>query len=168
MSADHHQLLRIGALGVKSAALDQHLTAAIAELKPAEQRTVAMPVTLPKPLATGAFFSLVDACEGSERRLDELALPLHDEMRELEMLAEIIVTEKRDGVARARDYLDRLRGNVKKLEATKTPGTGDNGGPPTEPGSAASPPPSSDAPPSPPASSDTPPAPAEPHGDAGA
>lgn len=118
------------------------------------------PVTLPKPRASGLFFSLIDTCEGSERRLDDLALPLADDIRELELRAAFVIGEKRDGIVRAHDYLDRLQGYVKKLEETKTPGTGDNGGPPTEPGSAASPPPSSDAPPSPPASSDTPPAPA--------
>lgn len=117
-----------------------------------------MPPASIKPRAAGAFFSLIDTCEGSERRLDDMALPLADEISELEARAAFVIGEKRDGIVRAHDYLDRLQGYVKKLEETKTPGTGDNGGPPTAPGSAASPPPSSDTPASPPVSSDTPPA----------
>lgn len=110
------------------------------------------PVTLPKPRATGMFFSLVDLCQGSERRLDDLALPLADEILELEQFAAAVIDSKRDDVAKARDYLGRLRGNVEKLEETKLPGAGDNKGPPLAEGSAALPPPSPDATPSPPPS----------------
>lgn len=113
----------------------------------------------------GLFFSLLDEVEGSERRLDVLAEPLVIEIAELEERAARVIDDRRSGVLRAHDYLDRLHGVVRKLEekkpAEKPPAAGDNKGPPLAEGSAGSPPPSSDAPPSPPASSDAAPAPGE-------
>lgn len=113
------------------------------------------PVTPPKPRAVGAFFALVDRCAGSERRLDELALPLAEALDDVEKRTAEVISNKLDDVAKVHDYLDRLQGKVKQLAETNL-APGANKGPPLEPGSAASPPPSSDAPPSPPASSDTP------------
>lgn len=109
-----------------------------------------MPPILPR--AAGAFFALVDDCEGSERRLDELALPLTDDLRELERRAAEIISNKRDDVTKAHDYLSRLAGYNEKLAVAKVAGIGDNKSPPLLEGSAASPPSSGDAPPSPPSS----------------
>lgn len=103
----------------------------------------------------GLFFSLIDECDGSERRLDELAEPLVRELADLETRAGSVIDDRRTGIARAHDYLDRLQGVVRKLEE-KPAVIGDNKAPPIVVGSAALPPPSSDAPQLPPPSIDTP------------
>lgn len=108
---------------------------------------------------SGLFFSLIDECDGSDRRLDVLAEPLLRELAELEDRAASVIDDRRSEVARAHDYLDRLRGVVRKLEEKKPAVIGDNQGPPIVAGSAALPPPSSDAPQLPPPSIDMPEAP---------
>lgn len=139
------------------ARLDRALGAAIEELKPRppapapqpETRSAVMqPVTPPKPRSAGAFFALVDRCAGSERRLDELALPLAEALDDVEKRTAEVISNKLDDVAKVHDYLDRLQGKVKQLAETNL-APGANKGPPLEPGSAASPPASSDAPPAP-------------------
>lgn len=108
-----------------------------------------MPET--KPKAGGLFFALVDELAASERRLDAIAAPLLEEVRQTEAMAAMAVDARRAKLAAARDYIDRIRGETVKLEEE---GAATNGGPTVADGAA----PSSDAAPSPAASSATPPA----------
>ena len=70
----------------------------------------------------GIFFSLIDECAASERRLDETAAPLLQELQETEAEAVEAVTARRTRLQAARDYIKRMKSAAEEL-------SGDNGGP---------------------------------------